>query len=151
MKVTLFLCSLILSSPLFSQKSIKYKNSIYPEIGGSGIYWSINYERLIYKGIAIRAGAGSAQKTLTSPILAGNIFGNGRHHFLLMGGITFIHLKNNQSSLQEFIDNKPICPTAFIGYRYQMPGDRLLFHTGYSPILRESLSHSVGVACGLRF
>jgi hypothetical protein len=50
---------LIITSPLFSQKTFK-RNDIYAEAGGSGLFASVNYERQLtnHPGLAVRFGAG---------------------------------------------------------------------------------------------
>lgn len=48
----------VLTLPIFSQ-SIKYNNNLFLEVLGNGGLYSLNYDRVIYGNISVRAGAGS--------------------------------------------------------------------------------------------
>ena len=69
------------------------KKSIYFELGGNGIYYSINYERLFFSGksawLAIRIGlAPVADEMVIIPLEISRIFGK-KHCFELGVGTTF--------------------------------------------------------------
>lgn len=58
----------VLTLPIFSQ-SIKYNNNLFLEVLGNGGYYSLNYDRVIYGNISVRAGAGSFESIKTFPII----------------------------------------------------------------------------------
>ena len=54
--LTIFFVVGIIYTPIFSQ-SFKYDNNVFLEAFGNGGLYSINYDRILYDNISVRAGA----------------------------------------------------------------------------------------------
>jgi hypothetical protein len=143
------------------------KNSLYFELLGNGGLYSINYERelraKLYGRIGFSTyaltnilGSGSDSKTRITafPVMITYLSGNGKSHFEISGGMLF-GVETETAVSYSIIDL-----TAFIGYRYQPPGEGFLFRVGITPFysLDNSADYpdpgyitSAGVSIGYHF
>ena len=130
------------------------KNNIYLELGGSGVLYSINYERtFIEKEILSLNGRfgisffpGIFAIPITMHILVGKI-----RNFLDIGtGISLIRLESSR-------DFDPFIPlqTIIVGYRFQSIYNGIVFRIAYTPFIewfnKPPVYHWGGLAIGYRF
>jgi hypothetical protein len=146
---TLFLIAIIFSAS--AQFRVNFKNAVFPEIGGNGVGYSLNYERMLARNIPVRVGIAGAQRLAAIPFLTGVLLGRGMHHLQFMAGVTYIRNMEDLDAYGTSIPDHEFPLTASIGYRYQQRGDRLLFYFAYTPLFRDTFTPSAGIACGYRF
>jgi len=124
--------SLFLLTSLAAKSQYQKKSSLFAEIGGPGIAFSINYDRmfpLIGKSkIALGIGVTSPGRLIDRSTVTGfpiqlNYMSGLRHHFELGGAINFL-TRNSQALL-----------FGRIGYRYQKPTGGFLFRAGVTPLI----------------
>jgi hypothetical protein len=118
------------------------KNAVFAEIGGSGYYYSINYERSLSKGFLIRGGIGAATKNFLVPVLGGKSFGRGNNHFEISGGTVLIFGSIGTDEPNQETSRQQLFATAFAGYRYCKPQGKFLFRVGYTPLFKIYDSYS---------
>lgn len=129
----------------------KAENAVFLELGGNGLVYSINYERIFGDSdfsvrvglsyISLGASSGSASSKvsmLTFPVLA-NYYGIGsRDHKLQLGaGLTFISLSGTSSNDSSFVSATGFvpAPTLAIGYRYLPAKGGFTFFIGFTPFI----------------
>ncbi|MDB5213020.1 MAG: hypothetical protein JWO86_947 [Myxococcaceae bacterium] len=131
-------------------------NDIFFEALGSGLLYSVNYERIIDKwNVGLRAGASyftyavssynrSGNLTLVSfPVLASYYYGIWRGHHLQFGlGATVLYTGVATDSLGTSFDAERsgfgVAASAVIGYRYMPRDGGVSFGIGFTPLLRTS-------------
>jgi hypothetical protein len=131
-------------------------NDIFFEALGSGLLYSLNYERMIDKwNIGLRAGASyftyavsnygrSGNLTLVSfPLLASYYYGLWRGHHLQLGlGATILYTGVATDSLGTSYDAERsgagLAASAVVGYRYKPRDGGVSFGVGFTPLLRAS-------------
>jgi hypothetical protein len=150
-----------------SQEVIHSKNSIYFELLGNAGLYSVNYERELRSKLCGRIGfstfrltnilgSGSESNTRVTvfPIMITYLSGKGKSHFEISGGILpGVETETNASySIFDLV--------AFIGYRYQPPGEGFQFRVGITPFysLDKSADYpdhgyltSAGISIGYHF
>jgi hypothetical protein len=127
------------------------RNSVYVEIIGSGLVWSINYDNLVSNHVALRAGVGylglgtSSSGTnyqsvtasiLTIPLTASYLFSSdgpplSSHKFELGAGLTLVSISGSFSSFST--SGFGLIGTAILGYRYQPADGGVLFRADVTP------------------
>jgi hypothetical protein len=129
-------------------------NAIFFEALGSGLFYSVNYERMMGGlPIGLRVGAsfftwkisdasGAGNLTLaTFPVLASYYIG-GVHHKLQLGlGATAIYLAASTDSAGVQYGSAAafgIAATGVVGYRYVPASRGISFGAGFTPMLRAS-------------
>lgn len=167
----LFIFIFLISSNIhsFSQNdSISAKNSVFAEIGGNGLLYSANLDRILFENnkirFALRVGynyfpTGNQIGFTVVPSEISFLYNfAGENNFFEFGtGITWYKLK-------EKIDNEEILfGCARIGYRYQPYEGGIFFKAGFTPtfILKEmdpsikkkynSLKGFIGLGIGYTF
>jgi len=145
---------LLVIAPFFNSvaqnpSEFSHKNSLQLELGGHGLIYSFNYERiLVDKGKHKTAGqigmayypASVGFRDFWMPVGVNQIYNFTSAHHLEAGvGMVLIREairdKNNQPDdwfWDTFI-------SARLGYRYQKPNGRFLFRIGLTPILETNL------------
>jgi hypothetical protein len=151
MKTIITLIALIaLSSVAYSQMTevsgtkFTYKNSVQAELFGHGLFYSLNYERIILNGQKFKTTAqlgvayyppSAGIKDLWIPLVVNEIYSFNKHHIELGVGHVFIN-----ESLRDF-DGSTISRhwggflTGRLGYRYQNPNGRLIIRAGFTPFV----------------
>jgi hypothetical protein len=139
-----FLIALFLVSILNAKSQVTElpKNSVYLEIFGSAVLYSVNYERKLspkfYGRIGFSTfaesdilgdGMGSGNRITTFPVLITFLPGTGKSHFEVAGGM-LLGLETEPDASNKIIDL-----TGFIGYRYQPQGKGFVFRAGLTPLL----------------
>ena len=121
------------------------KNSIYFELGGTGLFYTLNYERTLFEDVYFervnaRIGFGKLSDysvQLTSVPVMLHLLKNARHGPDLGAGILFFSDKENWLGM----DDRRLFALA-LGYRYQSPGGRVRFQVQRHalPFVRACLS-----------
>lgn len=128
------------------------KNAAYFELAGNGIFYSLNYERVIYqKGLfksAARVGITALPSKIAAqtywsgalPVEIIGFIGRSRHHFEFGVGYTpYLHAEStiNPSKAEEEFDAYQVASIVpfRLGYRYQKPEGGFFFRAGYLPAL----------------
>ena len=167
-----YLIIVVLSSITFSVHSqsdnkFHYKNSAHLELGGHGVVYSLNYERILINRTsfktAIQAGMSYYPPSIGLrdtwfPFCVNELISFGNHH--LEAGLGLII---NREAGRD-IENNPttwfwsFLAAGRIGYRFQKPNSRLLFRIGFTPFYEldrnvyggEFIPHG-GVSLGYAF
>ena len=165
--VSLIVGSLALS--LFSQEiesnKFTFNNSVQVEAGGHGLFYSINYERILLNNKVFKTSAQAGisyypKKTgvrdIWIPLVINEIFSFTKHHIELGAGYVVIReasrdLENNPTS---WFWSGVI--TGRLGYRYQVPDGRFIVRAGFTPFLENEepkyeFHPSGGLAVGYTF
>jgi hypothetical protein len=133
-------------------------NSVYAEGLGAGLFYSINYERLVIPDLAVRAGfsyvslsasAGTAESSatyLTFPITVSYLgIGGDKHIFELGGGVSINYTTAAASSGFSSAEGSGITPfgVLFAGYRiHPIDGAGFNFRVGAMALIAQGLSLS---------
>ncbi len=134
----------------------KAKNVVFAEALGNGLFYSINYERIIDRwNIGLRGGVSyftygvssygkSGNLTIvTFPIVASYYVGTPKHKLQLgLGGTILYTGVSSDSTGAKFESERSgagISATAVIGYRYLPPDGGFTFGVGFTPLLRPGL------------
>lgn len=129
----------------------QHKNSIQADVGGHGIYYSLNYERVfvnrnVYK-TAFQLGTSyyppsTGIRDIWIPIGINEIFLQGKHH--LEAGLGYLPVieasRNLQGVAREWFWSHLALGRA--GYRFQKPEGRLILRVAFTPVLElDRLGH----------
>ena len=154
-KIIIFLCiSLCAAVPSFPQS---HPNSLYLEVGGSGAFYSINYDRLIGSHFGARVGFSYFADLILPgfsaylyPVSLNCFIGEGSSKLELGVGMTFI-----RGEIRWFGDDatgNAIFPNLNIGYRYQSEDGGFLFRIGFTPLItRHYFQPWGGLSAGFSF
>ena len=164
-KMVLVIC-LMASLPLIK---VEAKSSIYGELLGNGVLYSLNYEHFIKDELPIRVGFerinqensgftfGSENTTMVVggyttliPVSISKLYGEDRHKFELGGGILYTRLYiegsiygnyggKNSETIEARNDFDLI---GVCGYRYQPPSRGFLFRFTYTPLIANKKSNN---------
>jgi hypothetical protein len=139
-----------------SKARITAPSSIYLEIGGAGIFYSINYDRLLTNNVALRFGFGYfgvpflASLTAVPLTLSWFPFSNSTSPNKLEIGAGFDYIN---ATVTPFFGDTPtrtgsaVCLTGILGYRYQAPDGGFMFRAAFTPILfTDELQSLVGIS-----
>jgi hypothetical protein len=157
--------TLILSSG-FAQN-----NTIYLELLGNGLVYSLNYDRMVTDNISVRAGYGGLTiserssdpsgfgiiteeiKITMIPVLANYLRGEGKHKLEIGGGIVLVSLDytGNVADVDFSLGADGAIPTANLGYRYQKPEGGFFFKASLCPFFAETMVTSAGLGLGYSF
>jgi hypothetical protein len=151
------------------------ENAVYGEIGGQGLFYSVNYERFIrpdmgirigFGAISISASASDGMSTATSsatlaaaPIMFDYLgLHEGASALELGAGVDLMYTSGSASVPGSSVMASGLTPvpTATIGYRYSSPTGGFVFRAGYTPLFfittqQKSIAHWGGMSFGYRF
>lgn len=154
--------TLILSSG-FAQS-----NTIYFELLGNGLAYSLNYDRMVTDKISVRAGYGGLTVTTISstpgvffedvkitliPVLVNYLRGEGKHKLEMGGGIVLVSIAStlNAEDVNFKLAADGAIPTGNFGYRYQKSEGGFFFKASLCPFFAETMVTSVGLGFGYSF
>ncbi len=140
-----------------------YKNSAQVELGGHGLVYSLNYERILVNGQRFKTTGqvGFAYYPASNesdpckycvrnsriPIVINEIFSFSKHHIELGVGYVFIRMPPGAYSV-----GSGGYFTGRLGYRYQKPNGHLIIRIGFTPIFRNYNFYPIGgLAIGYSF
>jgi hypothetical protein len=143
------------ASPSPSPSARTASNVLFGEALGSGLLYSINYERLVdsynlglrggvsYFSHAVSSyGASGNLKLLTMPFVVSYYLGTPQHKLQLGLGATVIYLAASTDSQGTSFGGERsgfgVAASAVVGYRYFPRDGGLSFGAGFTPLLRTS-------------
>lgn len=132
--ITIFILLILLAAPLFAQETSTSKrlNMIFAEAGGSGILFSLNYERLLGNNFGVRIGAGSAGLMgLTIPALLNYYIGKEKKLELGLGIIYTDYFSNICGT---YISNGKYLITGTIAHKFQSEKSGIVFRLAFTPV-----------------
>ena len=158
--------TLILSSG-FAQS-----NTIYFELLGNGLLYSLNYDRMVTDNISVRAGYGGLTvsqmradptgfgiitedvKITMIPVLANYLRGEGNHKLEMGAGVVLVSVDwtGTMEELGSFsLGADGAIPTGNFGYRYQKSEGGFFFKASLCPFFAETMVTSFGLGLGYSF
>ena len=126
------------------------RNSIFLELGGNGLIYSLNYDHKFFDHASARIGgmylAVSADdpnsldgrvSVFFVPIMANYLLGNGNSRLEIGGGLAIAGVNSDATIDNETIDEvgRGVGFTGTIGYRLQPRDGGFLFRIGFTPIV----------------
>ncbi|MCF8226582.1 MAG: hypothetical protein K9J30_11960 [Bacteroidales bacterium] len=144
-----FILSLITISATSQQRTnniFQNKNSIQLDLGGHGLFYSINYERILVNRerfkTAVQAGISyyppaTGIRDVWIPISINEFYSLGNHHIEVGLGIVPIYeaVRYTDNSADYWFWSRLY--SGRIGYRYQKPDGRFLIRAGFTPMLER--------------
>lgn len=135
-------------------------NAVYLELLGNGLFYSLNYDRLLTPNVAARVGLsgfGAATDSasagvIATPLMVSYLFGQGNSHFET--GVGLLLAAGGVENVEGFEDESfnGAIGTATIGYRYQRPGGGFVFRAGVTPMFDTSgIAPWFGLSLGYGF
>ncbi len=128
------------------------RNALFLEFGGSGLLYSLNYERFVSEAFALRVGLEEAIVAFVVPMTASFFVRRGNHALELGGGIvSFRDRWSDDDATDQFFVG-----TAIIGYRYLPAGGGSMLRIAFTPFLgseadRLGVRGWFGLAIGAAF
>ena len=143
-------------------------NTIYVELGGNGLWYSVNYERMMQSHLAVRGGisylsigasSGTASASVSSigfPLTASYLVGAGSSKLELGGGLLVEKFSGSASSgFGEKAQAGVFYPmgTFVLGYRYSPMGGGFNFKIAMTPVYHPDLGFFPwgGISFGVGF
>jgi len=122
------------------QMTRPYKqNQFFLELGGNGIFYSVNYERLLSENFSIRGGIGYTPGLIFVegtfihiPVTASYLIGSNSSKFETGLGFTYFSGKDVEIFGLEGEDKSVILLTGIIGYRY-ISQNGFVFRIAFTP------------------
>ena len=166
----LFVTLIIANSTIFGQDSfnvptgqLDYKNSIQSELFGHGLYYSINYERILFNDQLFKTTGqigfsyypeSTGLIELWIPVLLNELISFDKHHIEMGAGYIF----TNETDTNTLPDSERVWGGFFtgrIGYRYQKPTGRFIVRLAFTPIIEykdiKEFHPSGGLSFGYAF
>lgn len=161
--LSIFFALSSLSAAQDTQNSLKnsnpVRNVVYIELLGNGAYfYSLNYERNIYRSFWGRIGGAYGSLIFTPvatfPTGISYLVGREGNYFETGLGVTFMYIKDNSIDLFNDEDTEEphfgIFPTGTLGYRYQPKQNGLFFKIAFTPFV-NTLTHKIVPLGGISF
>ena len=123
-------------------------NSIYLELFGNGVVYSINYDRMLSENFGARIGLMYLPRLdmvfyafddlLIIPVMFNFFVGSGNSKLELGGGISFVSITGGSVFGFDAAESETgIAGTATFGYRYQSPRSGIIFRAGLTPVFTD--------------
>ncbi|MEM8488309.1 MAG: hypothetical protein AAF564_22360 [Bacteroidota bacterium] len=118
------------------------KNSLYLELGGNALAYSINYDRIIGDDFSVRAGIGFFSTDLDEggsssiagiPVMANYLLGSGNSRLELGAGILIVTGSFDVAGASD--SGAGVAGTGTFAYRFQKPEGGVFFKGGFTPII----------------
>ena len=110
------------------------QNAVYAEAFGNGLFYSLNYDRMINDRLSGRVGIMYAG-AFAAPAMANFLIARRRHHLEVGLGLVFLSSTDVADDLQ--IADKhlaSVMASCTVGYRFQDPAGGLVFRAGFTPL-----------------
>jgi hypothetical protein len=121
-------------------------NSIYMELAGNGLIYSINYDRMFTENMGGRIGVmyfplvpslfSSVEDLFIMPATLNFLIGSNSHKLEMGAGIIYGAARLSTVFSSESESGSGLAQTITIGYRYQQRSGGFLFRIGFTPIFR---------------
>ncbi len=138
------------------------KNSLQLDLGGHGLGYSVNYEKIILNGERFKTTAqvgiayyppitGLIQ--IWAPVIINQIYTFNKHHVEFGLGMMFTddygyYQKANSLEMHKRMYN---FYAGRVGYRYQKPDGKFLFRASFTPLIERNYSNSLYPLGGVSF
>ena len=113
------------------------QGTVYAELFGSGVAYSLNFDYRGTRHLALRAGlegwGGSGGGIFVFPFTASGLIGKRQHNFEIGGGPVLLA---GTGDLHDF--GTTIIGSAFVAYRMQPPEGGFFFRAGIGPLFNSS-------------
>ena len=145
------LSALFLFSILSASFTMAQTNTVFLELGGNSLLWSINYDRMITEKISVRVGYGSIPIESTDedefdavtitvapvPIVANYLLGSGNHKLEIGAGILYIMVDGEVDFGGASVSGSGsvTATTGVLGYRYHRATGGFSFRISFTPIM----------------
>jgi hypothetical protein len=138
------------------------KNNIQLELFGHGVFYSVNYERILINGEKFKTTgqAGFAWyppstdvREFWIPVSVNELISFNRHHIEFGLGTAFTN-EEMQGLTGENTRHWSTFLTGRVGYRYQKPNSRFIFRIGFTPLYEldgNEFHPSGGLSLGYNF
>lgn len=163
--ILLFLTSVTHCQEKVNDKlSFKSYNNFQIELFGHGLFYSINYERIILNRQKLKTTAqlgfayyppNTGVIDIWMPVLINELMSFNKHHIEI--GIGYIFLNEASRTVENEVESRSWDGffTGRIGYRFQKPEGHLIIRMGFTPILEytdfKEFHPSGGLAIGYSF
>jgi hypothetical protein len=120
------------------------RNSVQVEAFGHGLFYSLNYERVIFNGqrfkttgqLGIAYYPPSANLIdLWIPLVVNELYSFNKHHIELGFGHVFVNVSSRDYNNEIVSREWDGFLTGRLGYRFQKPNGRFLMRVGFTPFL----------------
>ena len=149
-KQTLTFIIILLLAPtcLLAQDGMsQWRNNLQLELGGHGLFYSLNYEHVFLNADRLKttAQAGIGAYPVSTgimpfwfPVSVNQLLSFGNHHLELGAGMVPA-LSGTMDTNNEMEDwYWMVFLSGRVGYRYQKPGGKFLIRAGFTPLLEVS-------------
>lgn len=120
------------------------RNSIYAELLGNGLLYSLNYDHKLFNHLSARIGGmyagglegealGEDISLLLVPVMANYLVGNGSSRLEIGAGLSFGYASGNWAGAGELSGGGLAGFTSTVGYRLQPTDGGFLFRIGFTP------------------
>ena len=122
---------------------IQTKNSLYLELGGNALVYSINYDRVLTDDFSARIGigfysldddTGDSASLSGIPITAHYLFGKGNSRLEIGAGLVIFTGKADISTIET--KDSAVLGTGVFAYRFQKPDGGVFFKAGFTPLFQ---------------
>lgn len=167
-KIFLIVPCIITFFPLFCQNEnsnkFQHKNSLQLDLGGHGLFYSVNYERILLNGNKLKTASqlgfsyyppSTGIRDLWMPIGINEVLSFGKHH--IEAGLGYIVIREATRGLENNAEEWfwSGVMSGRVGYRYQNPGGRLILRAAFTPFMEYGTDRefhpSGGVSVGYNF
>jgi hypothetical protein len=156
-----FICLSFFSTKLLAQIDAEpkvAKNAVYLEIGGNGMFYSFNYDRVFYQKGAFKSAARAGVSLFPVNIIGKNylayilplevtaMLGRSKHHLEIGTGVSpYLAPATNRGFDPEFERYRVAAIMPFrLGYRYQKKEGGFFFRAAYTPFIEFSSHFNIG-------
>jgi len=149
------LFSLLFSTHSFATETAN--NSVYLELGGNSVVYSINYERNFDTHWGWRVGLGSVwvgdEFGFGVPVLVNKYWGakDSNHKFETGIGFTYFSAYTRSIFEDDRSYGQTVVGTASIGYRYLPKTEGLTYKVAFTPLIQRGFLPWVGFSVGYAF
>jgi hypothetical protein len=136
------------------------KNAFYVELGGNGIFYSVNFDRLLTPRVAARAGlmfmraedeVSNSVEVAVAPVVVSYLFGEGSSHFEAGLGVGLATASIDDVDFGGDSD-RGVYGTGVLGYRYQPKTGGVVFRAGLTPLFTTNdFTPWIGLSFGYAF
>jgi hypothetical protein len=120
-----------------------YKNSVQAELGGHGLFYSLNYERILFNGKRFKTSGqvgfayyppSTGIIDLWIPVEISELISIKKHHIEL--GIGYVIMNESRRGENNSVSSRKWegLYSSRIGYRYQKPNGRFLLRVSFTPL-----------------
>lgn len=151
--INIFFILIIFSPSYLCQNINSTPNTVYLEVGGNNVFYSLNYEKELIKNFSPRLGFSIMPITEYS--------NSGKHAnsklFVTFMSNYFVNIKNNHSiELGGGVSYglETLFPAIAIGYRYSPYEGGIIFKLTFTPLLNKEIFDVFpwfGIGIGIRF